>query len=478
MSIDTSLRRGQNPAVDQPLQGSAPAAGPSAGAATGVPFRAALRVWLRVAALSFGGPAGQIAVMQRILVEEKRWISQGRFLHALNYCMLLPGPEAQQLAVYVGWLLHGTRGGLVAGSLFVLPGILALLALSILYVGLQGTTFLAGVFFGLKPAVLAVVVEALWRIGKRALGAPLRWLLAAGAFVALFIFAGPFPWIVAGAAALGWLAHALRVPGLEPASVASLDELVDGPLADRAAAVAQPAWRRTAATAALWLAAWWLPVALLFALVGAGSILAREALFFGQVAVVAFGGAYGILSYVAQRAVGDFGWLTAGEMLDGLGMAETTPGPLIMVLQFVGFLAAYRAPGALPPLAAGILGSLVVVWVTFLPSFLWIFVGAPWVEWLRGRRALGAALSAITAAIVGVILNLSVWFALHVLFRETTAVETARLHVTLPLPATFDPAAGALAALAFAALFWWRWGMLRTLGAATLAGLVWTWLAR
>ncbi len=438
---------------------------------TAVSLCTAARVWARVAALSFGGPAGQIAVMQRILVEEKRWISQGRFLHALNYCMLLPGPEAQQLATYVGWLLNGARGGLVAGSLFVLPGFLALLGLSILYASFQGTVWLAAVFFGLKPAVLAVVVEALWRIARRALRAPAQWLLAAGAFVALFAFAVPFPVIVVGAALVGWLGAALGARGLTAPAFEPTAGADEAPIADRAATQVRPSWRRSLATAAIWLVVWWAPVALLAAALPDSRYL-HQALFFSQVAVVSFGGAYAVLAYVAQRAVEEFGWLSAGEMLDGLGMAETTPGPLIMVLQFVGFLGAWRAPEPLGALAGGLLASLIVVWVTFAPCFLWIFVGAPYVEWLRGRRRLASALAAITAAVVGVILNLAVWFALHVLFHQSKTVEAVGLHLTLPIPTSLDPAALALAAFAFLALFRLRWGMLPTLAATTAAGAI------
>jgi chromate transporter len=439
----------------------------------GIPLRVAARVWARVAALSFGGPAGQIAVMQRILVEEKRWISQGRFLHALNYCTLLPGPEAQQLATYVGWLLNGTRGGLVAGSLFVLPGFLALLGLSIVYARFQGTVWLAAVFFGLKPAVLAVVVEALWRIARRALHSPAQWLLATGAFVALFVFAVPFPAIVFGAALVGWLGAALGSPGLAAPAFEAAAGPGDAPIADRAAARTRPSWRRTLATVALWLTVWWVPIALLAAVLGPDSLYLHQALFFSQVAVVSFGGAYAVLAYVAQRAVADFGWLSAGEMLDGLGMAETTPGPLIMVLQFVGFLAAWRQPAPLGPLAGGLLASLVVVWVTFAPCFLWIFVGAPYVEWLRGRRRLASALAAITAAVVGVILNLAMWFALHVLFGELTVIDTMGVHLTLPLARSLDPAALVLTLFAFLALFRLRWGMLPTLASTMAAGAIW-----
>ncbi|HVS62617.1 MAG TPA: chromate efflux transporter [Thermoanaerobaculia bacterium] len=439
-----------------------------------VPFGEAFRVWCRVAALSFGGPAGQIAVMQRILVDEKRWIGQDRFLHALNYCMLLPGPEAQQLATYVGWLLHRTRGGLVAGTLFVLPGFLSILALSVLYAGFGESLVVAAIFFGLKPAVLAIVVEALVRIGRRALQSPASGLVAAGAFVAIFFFDVPFPWIVGVAALVGWgsAGRRRRREGREAA-----DPEAAGPEVSVEAPAGRPAVRRALRITAVWLALWWGPVLALWALFGPESVFLQESLFFSKASVVTFGGAYAVLAYIAQRAVEDFGWLAPGEMLDGLGMAETTPGPLIQVVQFVGFMGAYRFPGTLDPMVAGVLGSVVVTWVTFVPCFLWIFLGAPYVEWLRGRRALSEALSAITAAVVGVILNLAVWFALHTLFGEVTVVEQGWLRLFLPEWSRVEWGAVVIAAGAFLALFGLRWGMLRTLAASVAIGLLWTTLA-
>jgi chromate transporter len=438
----------------------------------GVSFAEALRVWVRVAAYSFGGPAGQIAVMQRILVDEKRWFSQSRFLHAMNYTMLLPGPEAQQLATYGGWMLHGWRGGLVAGGLFVLPGFVAILALSVLYAGYSDVGVVAALFFGIKPAVLAIVLEAMLRIGRRALRNAAMLAIAAGAFVAIFVFGVPFPLIVLAAALIGYFGQ----------KVSEDRFLVVGPPAgeddtaprsvfhDDAAAGARPSARRTAGTVALWLAIWWIPVAALALVVGADHIFVTEGVFFSQVAVVTFGGAYAVLAYVAQQAVEAYGWLAPGEMLDGLGMAETTPGPLIQVVQFVGFMGAYRHPGALDPLVAGVVGSVVTTWVTFAPCFLWIFAGAPYIEYLRGRKALTAALSAITAAVVGVILNLALWFGIHTLFRETRTVG-APFDMTAPVLATVDPAAAAIGAVAFVALFGLRWGIFRTLGVSALLGI-------
>ncbi len=426
------------------------------------PLAEAWRTWARVAALSFGGPAGQIAVMHRILVEEKRWISEARFLHALSYCTLLPGPEAQQLATYVGWLLHGTRGALVAGGLFVLPGFLAILALSLLYVSYGHVAVVTGALAGLKPAVLAIVVEAVVRVGRRALHGRVHVLLAAGAFVALFFFAVPFPLVVASAAALGLLAGR-ALPGAMPAPAAE-HEAPD----ERDAA---PALGRTVRVAAIWLAIWLVPILALALALGAGHVLVREAVFFSQVAVVTFGGAYAVLAYVAQQAVETYGWLRPGEMLDGLGMAETTPGPLIQVVQFVGFLGAARDPGAWSPIAAGIAGSVVTTWVTYAPCFLWILVGAPYVEALRRSRAVAHALSGIMAAVVGVILNLSVWFALHVVFADVSEVRLGVLRLWLPLWSSLDPAAFMIAVGAAVAVFRLHLSMLVTLALGVAAGV-------
>ncbi len=431
-----------------------------------VPFREALRVWIRVAATSFGGPAGQIAVMHRIVVEEKRWVSEARFLHALNFCMLLPGPEAQQLATYLGWLLHGTKGGLVAGTLFVLPGFLSILALSFLYVLSRNLPAIEGLFFGLKAAVLAVVVDALLRIGRRALVRRLHVAIAAAAFAAIFALRVPFPAIVLGAGALGLLARRALVATAETAAPIDADAVTRAPAA--------PSLARAARIAAVGLALWAAPVAACIALAPASGAppFADLAVFFSKMAVVTFGGAYAVLAYVAQHAVEVRHWLQPGEMLDGLGMAETTPGPLIQVVQFVGFLAAHRAPGSLPPLAAGALASVLVTWVTFVPCFLWIFLGAPWIEALRGNRRLAGALSAITAAVVGVILNLALWFALHVLFRSVADAEwLGVVRVPLPVPRTVDLAALALAALSALALLRFRLGMIATLAASAALGV-------
>jgi chromate transporter len=430
-----------------------------------ISLREALPVWVKVAALSFGGPAGQIAVMQRLLVDERRWISQHRFLHALNYCMLLPGPEAQQLATYIGWLMHRWRGGLVAGGLFVLPGFVSILVMSIVYAGWGDMPLVEAVFYGIKPAVLAIVVHALVRIARRALASPLLLAIATLAFFAIFAFDVPFPWIIGAAALAGWLGSRL---GFAALTARILPAAEDPPEPEP---VPPPPIRRTAATALLWLAIWWVPVGLVFALTGAGSVFRAETLFFSKAAVLTFGGAYSVLAYIAQRAVEDFGWLAPGEMLDGLGMAETTPGPLIMVVQFVGFMGAYRNPGTLDPMVAGVIGSVVTTWVTFAPCFLWIFVGAPYIEHLRGRKDLAAGLMGITAAVVGVILNLAVWFAVRTLFGATISFTRWGLDLSVPVWATIDPLAASIAVGAALALFRFRWGILSTLAAAALVGI-------
>jgi chromate transporter len=420
-----------------------------------VPLRTALPTWGKVALLSFGGPAGQIAVMHRLIVEERRWVPEERFLHAMSYCMLLPGPEAQQLATYLGWLLHGRSGGLVAGTLFILPGLVSLFALSVLYVELRDTAVVAGVFYGLKPAVMAVVVAALLRIGRRALGTAGRRGIAAAAFVAIFFLGVPFPLIIAAAALTGVVLHRLAPDG----------ERAPG------RPTVQPSFGETLGTAAFWLVLWLGPIALLTLPAFDGTVLLDEALFFSKVAVVTFGGAYAVLSYVAQQAVEVHAWLLPGEMLDGLGMAETTPGPLIQVVQFVGFMGAYRNPGAMSPLAAGALGSLVTAWVTFVPCFLFVLVGAPWAEHLRGRKGLESAMTGITAAVVGVILNLAVWFSLHTVFAEVEERRVGPLRLTIPDPSTADVAALALAVAAIVAMIRFRAGMLATLGVSALLGL-------
>jgi len=436
----------------------------------------ATRVWARVAALSFGGPAGQIAVMHRILVDEKKWISEARFLHALNYCMLLPGPEAQQLAIYIGWLLHRTKGGLIAGILFVLPGLAAIMILSWLYALLGNVAAVAALFFGLKAAVLAIVLEAVRRIGSRALRNNVMRALAAAAFVGIFFLSVPFPAIVLAAGLIGyagnragWRAFSSEGGGHGPSSAAA--DARETALGDDVPDHAKPNLRWSLRISAILLILWLAPVVALFAAFGPDNVFSRIAFFFSQMAVVTFGGAYAVLAYVAQEAVGKFGWLRPGEMLDGLGMAETTPGPLIMVTQFVGFMGAFRQAAGLSPLLAGTLGGLLTTWVTFVPCFLWIFLGAPFVERLRGNKALSAALATVTAAVVGVILNLAIWFALHSLFRETGRVASGPLAFDVPILASLNLPALILTVAALVAMFKFRIGPMPVLAVCALAGV-------
>jgi chromate transporter len=458
-----------NEAVANPQQDAvaSPTAYPSLNEAT--------RTWARVALLSFGGPAGQIAVMHRILVEEKRWISEQQFLHALNYCMLLPGPEAQQLATYIGWLMHRTVGGIVAGGLFILPGIVSIMALSYAYALWGDLPVLTALFFGLKAAVLVIVVEALLRIGKRALKTRLLMSIAAISFIAIFFLGVPFPLVVLAAAAAGFIGNLVAPRALGVASGPKLGTSgapsADSLLGDEVLEHTRPRLSHLLGVSAVWLSLWLVPVAVLLASLGTQNVFSQIALFFSKMAMVTFGGAYAVLAYVAQQAVEHYGWLKPGEMLDGLGMAETTPGPLIMVLQFVGFMAAFRHSGSLSPLLAGTLGGLLATWVTFAPCFLWIFLGAPFAERLRGVHALNAALSAITAAVVGVVLNLSIWFAVHTLFHETIPVRTALFAFDVPSPESVDRWALAIAVVAAVAIFRFRAGMIPTLLACCLAGI-------
>jgi chromate transporter len=442
----------------------------------GITWGEAFRVWLRVAALSFGGPAGQIAVMHRILVDEKKWISESRFLHALNYCMLLPGPEAQQLATYIGWLMHRTLGGLMAGGLFILPGVISIMALSYIYAAYGKVGFVAALFFGLKAAVLAIVVQAVVRIGKKALANKAMIVLAALAFIGIFFFAVPFPIIVFGAALIGFLGdrlgfEAFRVEGGHGPS-GGKQAVVDSLLGDELPEHARPTVARALRVSLVWLALWLVPVFFLLAEFGSANVFSQIAVFFSKMALVTFGGAYAVLAYVAQQAVENYHWLRPGEMLDGLGMAETTPGPLIMVLQFVGFMAAYRDPGTLSPMLAATLGGLLATWVTFTPCFLWIFLGAPFIEKLRGNKSLSAALSALTAAVVGVILNLALWFAIHTVFRATQPLRGFGFAFDAPVLASIDPWAFVLSLGAAIAIFRFNAGMIQTLAACSLAGVI------
>ena len=422
-------------------------------------FSEALRYWLKLGCISFGGPAGQIAIMHKELVEKRRWISEGHFLHALNYCMLLPGPEAQQLATYLGWRLHGARGGIAAGALFVLPSVLILFGLSWLYMACGHLPWLAALFYGLLPAVIAIVAEAVLRIGRKALRSPSLWALAALSFVAIFFLKISFVVIVLSAAVIGWLGHRL-FPSQFPSGKGhganadtSESACLDLPACPR------NSWPRVLGILTLCLLLWWLPILAVGAWLGWGSTAFAQGVFFSKAALVTFGGAYAVLPYVAQQAVEKFAWLSHSQMMSGLGLAETTPGPLIMVLQFVGFVGGWQHPGSLPPLAAATVGALITTWATFLPCFLFVFIGAPHVEQLRNQPRLGAAMTAITAAVVGVILNLGVKFATDALWPH-------------PAP-TFDAFVAVVAVLAFLAMQKFKAGLMPTIGVCALLGLLW-----
>lgn len=402
---------------------------------------------------------GQIALMHRELVEERGWVSEEQYLHALNFCHLLPGPEAQQLAIWIGWKLHGFRGGLAAGLLFVIPGALVILALSVLYGYAAQLSWFAALFLGIKAAVLAIVVQALLRVAGRALNTPFKKGLAVAAFLGLFAFALPFPLVVLGAGLIGTLAAATRP-----------DLLALKPV-DKAPESSPRPWGATFRAVAIGTLVWVAPLGGVIALLGPDHVLSKVGLFFSKLAVVTFGGAYAVLAYMAQQAVQGFGWLSAGEMADGLGLAETTPGPLIMVTQFVGYLAAFRAPEPFTPLVAGVIGAALTTWVTFAPCFLWIFALAPWIERLEHAQRLKGGLAAVTAAIVGVIANLSLWFALHVLFTRVMPASVAGLSLTLPDPSSFDWRAAVLAALAGFLIFRARWNIIRVLALSAAGGL-------
>ena len=421
-------------------------------------FAELVRLSARIGCLSFGGPAGQIALMHREIVEERGWIGEDQFLHALNLCHLLPGPEAQQLATWIGWKLHGVKGGLAAGILFVFPGAAVMLVLSVLYGLAAQLSWFAALFLGIKAAVLAVVVQALLRVAGRALNTRFKQGLALAAFVALFVFALPFPLVVLGAGLIGTLVASWRpdLLALKPA----------GP----APQFAPRPWAASARAVLVGGALWAAPMLAIWLTLGPDHVLWQIGAFFSKLAVVTFGGAYAVLAYMAQQAVQGFGWLSPGEMADGLGLAETTPGPLIMVTQFVGDLAALRAPAPFTPLVAGLLGAGLTTWVTFVPCFVWIFALAPWMERLEHAKRLKGGLAAVTAAVVGVIANLTLWFALHVLFRAGQAAQIGPWQVQLPDPASFDWRAGLLAALAALLIFRARWSVIRVLGVAALGG--------
>ena len=443
-----------------------------------VSLNEAFWTWARIAALSFGGPAGQIAVMHRILVEEKRWIGETRFLHALNYCMLLPGPEAHELAIYIGWLMHRVRGGILAGVLFVLPGLVALSVLSWAFAVLGHVGVVQSLFFGLKCAVLAVVLEAVLRVGRRALKSSALVAIAALAFIGIFLFALPFPLIIVLAAATGYFGNSVKPEwfkaGGHGAAKAAQDApaLIDEAFAREVPPHVRPSLARFMLVAVVGGTIWLGPLIVLFATLGPANVFTAIAAFNSKMAVVTFGGAYAVLAYMAQQAVETYHWLRPGEMLVGLGFAETTPGPLICVVQFVGFMAAFRQPGTLDPALAGLLGGWLAMWSTFVPSFIWIFLGGPYIEALIGNRALNAALSGITAAVVGVILNLAVWFALHTLFAQVNSWRGYGLSIGLPVLSSVNWPAVVLSLAAIVAMFRFKVGMFATLAACSVAGVV------
>ena len=420
-------------------------------------FAEAFRFWLKLGFVSFGGPSGQIAMMHAEVVEKKKWLSETHFLHALNFCMLLPGPEAQQLAIYIGWLLHKTRGGIVAGALFVVPSIFILWTLSYIYVAFGHVPSIAAIFYGLKPAVLAIVAAAVIRIGSKALRNALMWAIALAAFVAIYFFRVPFPVIIISAGIIGLMGGKL----LPRFFLGSLDDAARSTSSGQDT-LTPPTKRsslvRVFKTSITWILIWSLPLALAGIFLGTEHTVFREGIFFSKAAVVTFGGAYAVLPYVSQQAVEHYQWLRADQMLDGLGLAETTPGPLIMVLQFVGFLGGWNHPGNLPPVLAATLGALITTWTTFVPCFLWVFLGAPYIEKLRGAKQLTAALSTVTAAVVGVILNLAVWFGVHVIFPATDRVDWFAVVICV---------------IAFAGILRWKWNIIPVILGSGLAGLVW-----
>ena len=424
-------------------------------------FAEAFRFWLKLGFISFGGPTGQIAIMHSELVEKRKWISDNRFLHALNFCMILPGPEAQQLAIYIGWLLHRVRGGIVAGALFVIPSMFILWALSFVYVRFGEVPWVAAVFYGLKPAVLAIVAAAVIRIGSKALKNGVMWTIAALAFVAIYFFKVPFPIIIISAAVIGlmggrlWRKQFFIVTGHGAKHGQGEQSIIDDD--SKTPAHAKPSLARALRMVLIGGVLWWAPVLLVGLAFGWSHTLFQQGVFFGKAALVTFGGAYAVLPYVSQQAVEHYQWLTAGQMLDGLGLAETTPGPLIMVLQFVGFLGGWNQPGTLSPLVGATLGAFITTWTTFLPCFLFIFIGAPHIEQLRGNASLTTSLSAVTAAVVGVVLNLAVWFGLHVLF---------------PAGNHLDWFAVVIAAVAFVGMIKWKWGVIPVVLGAGVLGLI------
>jgi len=421
-------------------------------------LRTATKAWAAISLQTFGGPAGQIAVMQRSLVDEHRWISQQKFLFALSYCTLLPGPEAQQLATYIGWLLHGLRGALIAGTLFVLPGVVTMLALSAVYVTAGDSEIVEALFLGLAPAVIAIVVHALVRIGRRSLTHPGWVTIAVGAFVAITAFGVPFPLVVLVAGIAGW-ALGRRYP-----------ETTQGHDVGHDDATAPPSGRRTALLLAIGIPLWLAPVAIAALMFGRDSVAVDQGLFFSGSALITFGGAYAVLAFVAQQAVAHYGWVTTADMVRGLALAETTPGPLIMVVQFVAFVGAFRHAGDANPWAVAITAALVTSWVTFAPSFLFIAVGAPYVERLQHLAGLRSALAGVTAAVVGVIASLALYFALHTLFEDLTRHAWGWLRLDVPVLSSLHGWVAAIAVVGFV-LVLRGWGVLRILAVCAALGL-------
>ena len=442
------------------------------GPSHGVTLGQATRIWAYIGLNSFGGPAGQIAVMHRELVERHRWISERRFLHALNYCMILPGPEAQQLATYVGWLMHGTRGGVIAGSLFVIPGFLVMLLLSAAYAVFGDVTWVQGLLFGLQAAVVAIVVEAVIRIGKRTLRSNALRVIAALSFIAIAFFDVPFPFIIVAAALAGWLIGRRRAHWFPLGGHRGADDAEESPaLLSDDEAITKPAARSALRAAVVCAVIWLIPVAALVITLGTTNVFAQQAVLFSQSALVTFGGAYAVLAFIAQQAVYRYGWITPQDMITGLGLAETTPGPLILVVQFVGFLAAYNSPGDLPPLVAGTLGAVLAVWVTFVPCFMFIFLGAPYVERLRHNQSISHALTAVGAAVSGVVLDLALWFALHTAFGTVTDSDFGPLTLSIPDLGSINLASIAISLLAAVLVFRMRVGTLKVLGVCAVTGV-------
>jgi len=440
----------------------------------GVSFREAARFWVKLGFINFGGPTGQIAIMHDEIVERRRWISNGRFLHALNYCMLLPGPEAQQLAIYIGWLLHKVRGGLVAGVMFVLPSFFVMLGLSWLYAAHGDVTWVSATLSGLAAAVVGIVASTTIRIGRKALANGLMVAVAVTSFVSIFVLHVPFPVIILVAGVVGLVGGHLRPELFDVGVSRELEENERVAIRDDAppAAHTRPSATRSAVVLIVGLAVWLVPIAAVAVWRGSSDTLTEMGWFFSKAALITFGGAYAVLSFVNVAAVMQFGWLLPGQMVVGLGLAETTPGPLIMVVEFVGFVGAYQHPGELEPLAAGLLGAIVVTWATFAPCFLWIFLGAPYVERLRGNVRLSAALETITAAVVGVIGNLAVTFAVSTLFDQVRAVETIGGTIPVPVWSSVDVFAVVVATVSFVGLWRFRWKIIPVVAASAIAGLV------